>query len=222
MTLLSPDRRGILRAGLSLGLGLGLAAALPGVHPGSARAQTRLRPTPAQTEGPFYPDRMPSDVDNDLVQVAGRASPGAGKVTHLTGRVTDTQGQPLSDHTVEIWQCDAQGAYRHSRDPRVASADANFQGYGRTTTAADGSYRFRTIQPVPYPGRTPHIHLAVSQGNRRRLVTQLYIAGFAGNETDGVFRSVRADDRGLLLARFEPALDLEQGALRARFDIVLG
>lgn len=218
MTLLLPDRRRLLRAGL----GLGLVAALPGTAILPAFGQARLRPTPAQTEGPYYPDRMPSDVDNDLVQVAGRAAAGAGRVTHLVGRVTDTQAQPLAGHTVEIWQCDAQGAYRHSRDPRSAAADVNFQGYGRTQTAADGSYRFRTIQPVPYPGRTPHIHLAVSLGNRRRLVTQVYIAGFAGNETDGVFRSVRnAEDRALLLARFEPAADLEQGALRAQFDIVL-
>jgi protocatechuate 3,4-dioxygenase beta subunit len=218
MTLVLTDRRRILRAGL----GFGLAAALPGTITLPAFAQWRLRPTPAQTEGPYYPDRFPADVDNDLVEVAGRGARGAGTVTHLIGRVTDTLAVPLAGLTVEIWQCDAQGAYRHSRDPRSGAADANFQGYGHTQTAADGGYRFRTIQPVPYPGRTPHIHLAVSQGGRRRLVTQVYVAGFAGNENDGVFRSVRsAEDRALLLARFEPAVDLEQGALRARFDIVL-
>lgn len=213
--ILLTNRRRLLGAGLALGL----TAAASGV----LRAQPRvLRPTPAQTEGPFYPDRLPADVDNDLVRVAGRPVPGAGTVTHLNGRVTGLQGQPLEGLTVEIWQCDAAGSYRHSRDPRADLRDANFQGYGLTRTAADGGYRFRTIQPVPYPGRTPHIHLAVSQDGRRRLVTQIYMAGFAGNERDAVFRSLRdPEDRALLLASFEPAPELEPGALRARFDVVL-
>ena len=215
MTILPTNRRRLLGAGLALGV----AVATPSL----LRAQPRaLRPTPAQTEGPFYPDHFPDDVDNDLVQVTGRPAPGAGTVTHLNGRVTDLRGQPLDGLTMEIWQCDAAGSYRHSRDPRGDARDANFQGYGRTQTAADGGYRFRTIQPVPYPGRTPHIDLAVSQGGRRRLVTQIYIAGFAGNERDAVFRGLRdPEDRALLLASFEPAPDLERGALRARFDVVL-
>lgn len=217
MTDFLSDRRGILRAGLAMGL----ATALPVSFLTPVFAQARsLRPTPAQTEGPYYPDRMPSDIDNDLVQMMGRPAGGSGTITHLTGRATDTQGTPLAGLTVEIWQCDAKGAYRHSRDPRGSGADPNFQGYGRTTTAADGGYQFRTIQPVPYAGRTPHIHLAVSQGTRRRLVTQVYIEGFAGNARDGVLRSA-GDAAALLMARFEPAPGLEAGALRARFDIVL-
>ncbi len=219
MTVFLSDRRQILRAGMALGLAAALP--LPLLNPVFAQVRT-LRPTPAQTEGPYYPDRMPADVDNDLVLVTGRPALGAGTITHLTGRATDTRGAPLAGLTVEIWQCDAQGAYRHSRDPRGSGADPNFQGYGRTVTAADGTYRFRTIQPVSYPGRTPHIHLAVSQGTTRRLVTQVYIDGFAGNERDGVLRSAGdAEARALLLARFEPAPDLESGALRARFDLVL-
>lgn len=217
MTAFLSDRRQILRAGLTLGL----ATALPLPFATAVFAQARtLRPTPAQTEGPYYPDRMPADIDNDLVQMMGRPAPGAGTIAHLTGRATDTRGAPLAGLTVEIWQCDAQGAYRHSRDPRGSGADPNFQGYGRTVTAADGTYKFRTIQPVSYPGRTPHIHLAVSQGTTRRLVTQVYIDGFAGNERDGVLRSA-GEARALLLAKFEPAPELEAGALRARFDIVL-
>ncbi len=219
MTDFLSDRRGILRAGLALGLATALP--VPFLTPVFAQARA-LRPTPAQTEGPYYPDRMPSDVDNDLVQMMGRPGGGSGTITHLMGRVTDTQGTPLAGLTVEIWQCDANGAYRHSRDPRGSGADPNFQGYGRTATAADGGYQFRTIQPVPYPGRTPHIHMAVSQGATRRLVTQVYIEGFAGNERDGVLRSAGdAEGRALLMARFEPAPGIEAGALRARFDIVL-
>jgi protocatechuate 3,4-dioxygenase beta subunit len=85
----------------------------------------------------------------------------SGTILHLAGRVLDPEGRPVRGVRVEIWQCDAFGVYHHARD-RCGPADANFQGFGQTTVDDQGAYRFRTIEPVPYPGRTPHIHLKVA------------------------------------------------------------
>ena len=99
--------------------------------------------------------------------------------------------------------------------------DENFQGYGQTLTDATGDYRFRTIRPVPYPGRTPHIHFAVSAPGSPRFVTQMYVAGEPQNERDGVLMGVRDPAaRARLIVPFRPAA--EPDALAGTFDIVLG
>src|SRR5439155_9219024 len=115
-----------------------------------------LARTPRLTEGPFYPDRLPLDTDNDLVIVSNAVTPALGEVTHLTGRLLSQAGEPIRDAVVEIWQVDAKGVYLHTADSGRRQRDANFQGFGRFTTGSTGAYRFRTIKPVPYPGRTPH------------------------------------------------------------------
>ena len=199
----------------ALGLGLALAAG------GPLSALAGAIPTPRQTTGPFYPERLPLDSDNDLVSVAGRAAPAAGPVTHLFGRVLDRAGRALSGLRVEIWQCDACGRYHHPRD-RGGRADPNFQGYGQTATDAEGAYRFRTIKPVPYPGRTPHVHFAISGPGIDRLTTQMYLAGEPLNQRDGLFNRVRDPGaRARLLVELAPAPNLEAAALAGRFDIVL-
>ncbi|HEX2885730.1 protocatechuate 3,4-dioxygenase, partial [Vineibacter terrae] len=175
-------RRRLLRAGA--GATTLLAA------PALVRAQA-LMPTPSQTEGPFYPVALPPDADNDLVSVRGAGAPARGVVTHITGRVRDTAGRPIVGARVEIWQCDAQGLYDHPRQSDLGRRDQGFQGFGQTMAAADGTYRFRTIQPVAYSGRTPHIHFRIVAPDGRRLTTQMYVAGEAGNERDGVFRAIR-------------------------------
>jgi len=122
---------------------------------------------------------------------------------------------------VEIWQCDALGRYHHPQDR--GGGDPNFQGFGHTVTDADGGYRFRTIKPVPYPGRAPHIHFAVMGGGLRRLTTQMYVAGHPLNQGDWILNSVgdiRARER--LIVSLAPAADIEPGALAGQFDIVLG
>src|ERR687893_771426 len=136
-----------------------------------------LVPTPAQTEGPFYPVEFPPDMDNDLVRVTGQAAQALGQMVHVSGRVLDTRGQPRSGSVVEIWQCDADGIYRHPRAGGQGRINHAFQGYGRTQADEQGRYWFRTIRPVPYPGRTPHIHFAVHVPGQGRLVTQMYIEG---------------------------------------------
>jgi len=178
-----------------------------------------LTPTPRQTRGPFYPVNFPLDSDNDLVRVKGRAARAMGDVAHLMGRVLDTQGKPVPGARVEIWQCDAGGVYHHPGDG--GRPDEDFQAYGRTLAGKDGAYRFRTIRPVPYPGRAPHIHIAVRAGGFDALATQLYIAGHPLNERDFIYR--RAVSRGgTIVAKFRPAPSIEKGALLAPFDIVLG
>ena len=141
-------------------------------------------PTPRQPQGPFYPDRLPHDRDNDLVQVVGRNAVAVGEITDLQGRVLDSNGDPVVDARVEIWQCDSNGRYIHRLDDQRAPRDPNFQGYGHYTTAADGRYRFRTIKPVAYPGSAPHIHVAVRVPGNRPLITQLYVRGPPENRRD--------------------------------------
>jgi protocatechuate 3,4-dioxygenase beta subunit len=180
-----------------------------------------LVPTPRQTEGPFYPDRLPLDQDNDLAMVAGHHAQAAGEITDLTGRILDVGGNPLRGVVVEIWQVDNNGHYIHTADAG-AGHDANFQGFGRFETGQDGAYRFRTIKPVPYPGRTPHIHVKLHKGGRELLTTQLYVQGHVLNERDGVLRGIRdPKQRASVLVPFLASSD-RPGELAARFDIVLG
>lgn len=203
-----PDRQ---RRRLLLGLG-GLL--LGGT---AARAVTWL-PTPAQMAGPFYPVEPPLDRDNDLTRVEGASGVAQGRVTDLTGRVRDVNGRPLAGARIEIWQCDAYGRYHHPRDP--GPRDPNFQGFGHTVTDAEGRYRFRTIRPVPYPGRTPHIHIAVFRDGEEPFVTQLYVKREPRNDADFLFRRIAPERRALVLADFLPATDPD-AELRAVFDLVL-
>jgi protocatechuate 3,4-dioxygenase beta subunit len=179
--------------------------------------------TPAQTEGPFYPDKLPLDTDNDLLVINDAVTPAVGTITHLTGRVLDGKGNPLKSAVVEIWQCDNNGAYLHRGSSNAERRDANFQGFGRFTTGSAGEYYFRTIKPVPYPGRTPHIHFQVRKGNRELLTTQCYVKGAPGNERDGIYQSIRdPKTRDAITVAFEPIPGSRIGELSAKFDIVLG
>ncbi|MGU9956399.1 MAG: intradiol ring-cleavage dioxygenase [Arenicellales bacterium WSBS_2016_MAG_OTU3] len=177
--------------------------------------------TPRQSLGPFYPESLPNESDADLTRMKGQSGIAAGEVTDLSGVIVDPTGQPIPGVLVEIWQCDAGGNYHHPRDRKTASYDSSFQGYGRRLTDADGAYAFRTIKPVPYPGRTPHIHFQVSGEDIQTLVTQMYVAGEDGNEHDGLFMSAggRAK-RDALLADFR-AVESEGIAWRVEFKIVV-
>jgi protocatechuate 3,4-dioxygenase, beta subunit len=189
---------------------------------GSRAQQGALVPTPAQTAGPFYPVTFPADADNDLVVLRGSEARAEGVVTHVMGRVLGPNGKPIANAAVEIWQCDARGRYLHPGDTGRRPRDSAFQGYGRAASADDGTYRFRTIRPVPYPGRTPHIHFAVTAPGRGELVTQMYVAGEPLNDRDGLYRSIRdARQREAVTVRLEPANGVEPGALAGTFDIVL-
>jgi protocatechuate 3,4-dioxygenase beta subunit len=176
-------------------------------------AADERRPTPRMTEGPFYPNTLPTDSDADLTRVSGRAGTAQGTVLDVSGRVVDRGGKPRAGARVEIWQCDAQGQYHHVGGPE---GDGNFQGFGFATTDAEGRYAFRTIKPVPYPGRTPHIHFTVLEGNRRRLTSQMFIDAEPANARDGLYRSLGAEAK-LVTLKLENA----GAALRGALDIVL-
>ncbi|WP_201833666.1 protocatechuate 3,4-dioxygenase [Microvirga zambiensis] len=181
-----------------------------------------LVPTPGQTEGPFYPVEFPPDMDSDLVRVTGQAAQALGQVIHVSGRVLDTRGQPKPGSVVEIWQCDANGIYRHPRAGGQGRIDHAFQGYGRTQVDEQGLYRFRTIRPVPYPGRTPHIHFAVHVPGQGRLVTQMYIEGEPLNARDGVLNRIRDPlARNSVIVPLASGQLSEPGALQGHFDIVV-
>ena len=182
-----------------------------------------LTRTPAQTEGPFYPDKLPLDTDNDLLIVNDTITPAVGEVTHLTGRILDAKGNPVRNALVEIWQCDSNGSYLHTKSGNREKYNANFQGFGRFVTGSTGEYYFRTIKPVPYPGRTPHIHYKVLKSGKELLTTQCYIKGHAGNEKDGVLRGMKdGKGRDSLMVDFAPLKDSKIGELTAKFDLVLG
>ena len=178
-----------------------------------------VMPTPSGTEGPFYPStRMRfDDIDNDLVKIEGEVEQAGGEVVTLAGRVLDSAGNPIAGARVEIWQCDVNGRYLHRSDSGWNSRDRAFQGFGHDLSAADGSYSFRTIKPVPYAGRTPHIHVKVLLDNRERLTTQFYLPDHPGNKNDWLYQRVPPAKRELVTMNFIPT----QQAPRAILDIVI-
>ena len=203
---------GLVAVGAVLNLPLGAGIAM-GAHKG----------TPRQSLGPFYPTNWSGDVDGDLVRVQGEAARALGTVLHLSGQLRDAFGAPISGATIEIWQCDAQGVYRHPLDERgTRQHDGGFQGRGRAFSDQSGQYQFRTIRPVAYPGRTPHIHFRITTPDRKSLITQMYIHGEKLNTRDGLLNSIRnPHQRESLIVRLDATDRIEQGALSGRFDIVI-
>jgi protocatechuate 3,4-dioxygenase, beta subunit len=179
--------------------------------------------TPRQTEGPFYPDKLPLDTDNDLIVVNDSLTPAVGEITHLTGRILDHKGDPIRNALVEIWQVDNSGAYIHTKDPAHSHYDKNFQGYGKFLTGSTGEYYFRTIKPVEYTGRCPHIHVKVRKGGKELLTSQFYIKGNPRNDRDGIYRAIRdTKARDSVCLDFAPLPGSRIGELAARGDVVLG
>jgi len=213
-----PARRRFLQ---TLGIGAGMALyTTPGLF-----AET-LKPTASTTEGPFYPDKMPLDTDNDLLIVNDAITPAVGNVTHLTGRVVTATGQPVRNAFVEIWQVDSTASYVHTKGRQPTGNDANFQGYGRFLTDAKGQYYFRTIKPIPYTligiFRTAHIHFAISKGGKRVFTTQLLVRGLPENARDLVVKATDPKALDTLLVDFVPVAGSKFGELAANFDVVLG
>lgn len=183
----------------------------------------QLTQTPRQTEGPFYPNHLPLDTDNDLLVINEGVTPAIGEVTYVSGRILDSRGEPIRGALVEIWQCDNNGAYLHTGTSNANKRDKNFQGFGRFITGSTGEYLFRTIKPVPYPGRTPHIHYKVKRAGKDLLTTQCYVKGHAGNEKDGIWRNMKDEkQRAAVTVDFAPLKGAKAGELAAKFDLVLG
>jgi len=194
-------RRQLLRAAVAGAAVIGM----PGLAQ-SKRAIARM------TEGPFYPPRAWrerwTDWDADLTRVQQAANAPVAKGEHLglEARVVDVNGRTIDGATVEIWQCDAVGHYRHpSTEPTTDAVDEGFQGFGSTQSNGQGMVRFRTIKPVPYPGRTPHIHVKLRHTTFGEVTSQLFVAGDPGNARDGLWRWLSADDRAALEMKLEAA-----------------
>lgn len=204
------------------GIAAGTAAlTVPGVF-----AQT-LTETATTGDGPFYPDRMPLDTDNDLLIVNDGITPAVGEIAHFGGRLLDASGTPIRNAFIEIWEADTLGSYIHTGGRNEGKIDGNFQGYGRFLTDARGRYYFRTIKPVSYTlggqFRAPHIHVAVSKAGQRIMATQAMVKGHPDNEGDLIVERIR--DPALLetiMVEYRPLPGSTIGELEANFDIVLG
>ncbi len=185
-----------------------------------------LTRTPTANEGPYFPNKLPLDTDNDLLLINDAITPAVGDITHLTGRILDTSGSPLRNAMIEIWQCDKDGTYlkQYTRDQE--KFDTNFQGYGRFLTSSTGEFYFRTIKPVPYHGRpAAHIHARVWKGDDKLLTTECFVKDHQGNEQDGQFRQIRNRDpkgHATLCLDFKPIAGSRIGELAASWDIVIG
>ena len=179
--------------------------------------------TPRATEGPYYPDHLPLDQDNDLVQVQGDAAAALGTVTSFGGRLLNADGKPVDNAIIEVWQADNNGCYIHSRGvQRGKERDAHFQGYGKMETNDKGEYRFRTIIPGLYTGRTRHWHVRVKQGDKSMLTTQLFVAGEPQNERDGILRSMGTEQQRLSVIREFKPVSSGSKELVGTWDIVIG
>ena len=217
-------RRVFLEQSLRAGL-LGAAALWT---PGVLAQELAATPSSEALEGPFYPDQIPLDTDNDLLIVNDSITPAVGEVTHLHGTVASRAGTPLRNAFVEIWQCDANQNYRHADGVREDTPpDANFQGYGRFLTNARGEYYFRTIKPVPYVindiFRTPHIHFAISRHGEQIFTSQMLINGHPDNARDRLTSRIQDPvAKETILVDFNPLPGSKIGELTANFDIVLG
>lgn len=204
------SRRSLLKGGAGL---IAATAAPAWLTPARAQGQT-LRPTPGQTEGPYYPVAFPADTDFDLLRT-GAAAYGKGQPAWVSGTVTDTRGTPLAGGVIEIWQCDQDGHYHHPGDG--GRADPAFQGFGKVTLGKDGGYRFRTLKPAPYSGRTPRIHVKVKLDGQELLTTQFYVQGDPGNARDFLWRRLGEEGQAALTRPFVNGPD----GMKAEYAVVV-
>lgn len=205
------DRRARRQALATLG-----ALAAAGLTDAIAQPRTPLEATPRDSEGPFYPRDLPPDADNDLTRVAGRSGAPRGTPLLVSGRVLATDGTALAGARIELWQCDAGGYYHHVGGD-AAQLDPNFQGYGVMVTNAAGHYSFKTIQPVAYGGRPPHLHFKLAHATVRPLTTQIYPRGDSQERGMG-WGTSSSGTRSRLVFVTAPA---QGGGLTTSYDFVL-
>jgi protocatechuate 3,4-dioxygenase beta subunit len=203
--------------------GFALGAAALGARGAFAQALA----TAVTGDGPYYPDRLPLDTDNDLIIVNDSLSRAVGDITHFTGRLFAENGAPVRNAVIEIWQSDLNGSYIHTQGRNEGKLDAGFQGYGRFLTDAEGRYYFRTIKPTPYTlqgqFRAPHIHVAVSKGGRRIMATQALVKGHETNARDLITQRIKDPELlETLMVEYRPLPGSKLGELTANFDIRLG
>lgn len=187
--------------------------------------------TLSEMTGPVFGQNILHELDNDLIMnfaKPGESAQGPRIVVH--GRVLDERRRPVPGVLIEFWQANAAGRYRHKKDGYLAPLDPNFGGCGRTISAADGSYSFRTIKPGPYPWpngvndwRPAHIHFSIfGSGFAQRLITQMYFEGDPLIKLDPMIGGL-PDPRAVeqLIAPLDMARTIPMDATAYKFDIVL-
>lgn len=209
-----------------LGMGLGLGGLIiSGDRVSTLAEEPKLKYTPRQTSGPFYPSIKPLDKDADLTVVSGKPGRAEGKIIHVMGRVLNAQGEPVRNAKVEIWQANTHGRYDHPSDRNSAPLDPNFQGFAVQMTDREGRYHFKTVRPGAYPAgpasvRTPHIHFDV-QGRHDHLITQMYFEGEPLNDKDFLLGAVKANKEALIGRLLPPTKELDPDSVVVAWDIVL-
>lgn len=156
------------------------------LNPIISPAGEKLAKTPRDHEGPFYPIVRQQDEDNDLLHVAGREQAATGDRLHLSGKVVDEDGRPITNAFVEIWQTDPNGRYNDERDRTPGPRDPDFQYWGLAATAKDGSFSFLTLIPGEYEPRPAHIHFKVWVDRELKLTSQIYFRTPADRTQDAV------------------------------------
>ena len=179
--------------------------------------------------GPKFADTDLRDTDSDLTMHGSGEPIGERIIVH--GRVTDSHGKPVRNTLLEVWQANAAGRYVHKADQHPAPVDPNFVGAGRCLTDGDGSYRFVTIKPGPYPWknhhnawRPAHIHFSLfGRAFTQRLVTQMYFPGDPLFFQDPIYNTIRDERaRKRLISSYDHSVSAPEWATGYRFDIVLG
>ncbi|MGY8768294.1 MAG: dioxygenase family protein [Pirellulales bacterium] len=162
-------------------------------------------PTPQETAGPFYPVMAQKDKDFDLTKIEGHKKSAKGQAVFIQGQILDTDGNPVEDATVDLWQANAAGKYRHPHDPNSAPIDEDFQGWAIVPSGKKGKFQFKTIIPGAYPAtktwmRPPHIHFKVSKRGYDEMVTQMYFPGHKLNEPDRLLNRKTAAEQKMMIA----------------------
>ena len=188
-------------------IGLGVLGSFVSMFGSSGFAKAlALMPTPAETEGPFYPVKNQKDKDEDLTQINGYVGGASGQHIVVGGHVTDIHGNPVENTLLDIWQADANGRYRHPHDSNKARLDQNFQGWAVIQTDDKGSFRFKTVMPGAYPAsgtwiRPPHIHLKIFKPGYLPLTTQMYFPDQELNKKDLLLSQKSVIEQSAMVAR---------------------
>ncbi len=193
------SRRSMLKLGVLGGIAGSAATAAGGSY------LPELNPTPSEIKGPFYPIVAQKDKDFDLTKINGKDEAAKGTVIMIQGTVLDTDGNPVPDATVDLWQANAEGRYNHPHDRNDAPLDPNFQGWAVVPSGEKGGFRFKTIFPGVYPAakdwmRPPHIHYKVSQRGYIELITQMYFPGHELKDKDLLLQHKGKKEQKLMIA----------------------
>ena len=192
------NRRHLFKVGVSGALSIG--------SPVLANSQlTAYKPTPTESEGPFYPLVAQKDKDFDLTKIDGQEVAALGEHIFIHGSVVDTDGNPVEGAMVDLWQANAAGKYAHPHDSNPALTDENFQGWAIIPSGVGGEFRFKTVLPGIYQvgggwSRPPHIHFKVTKKGYVELVTQMYFPGQPLNQTDRLLQRKSEEEQTLMIA----------------------